>query len=218
MAANIRRIPILTHSPLHRVFTSLMSDEIQPVHILVKLNLDAVQGDDFKQSVLYADQERIFIQRLDCHRLHEVVFAGAAQTKQEGKWCKKYNCAGKLYMGKPGRGQSFLIDTETREFYTDCTDSPLPSLWWRQAMSDANEITEDLVGDRNLGSEIVRRTVDTLSKGMRRLPNICPECGASVTRSDYGSQLATCPTHGQLDYGGDMVFAIGRFKEAFGLD
>jgi hypothetical protein len=72
-----------------------------------------------------------------------------------------------------------------------------------------------LIGDRNLGSEIVRQTVATLSVGMRRMPNICPKCDEEVFPNDFSNKVGRCPNHGQLEDPGDMVIAIESFSRAF---
>lgn len=219
MAANITRIPILKRPPLHKLFTSLMSDQDLLVFVPMTLGLEDIKEKRPVDGVLYARRELISIERLHRdRRSNEVVFAGAAYTKHADGWRRKYRCAGRLFLsGRQTGSVGWLVDTESSEFFTDCTDSPLPMLWWRRAMQEGHELVNDLVGDYVLGDEVVRHTVNTLSRGMRRLPNICPECGSIVTRSEWGMQLATCPVHGQLDYGGDLVIAIGKFEEAFGI-
>jgi len=219
MTTDIERIPILKRPPIHKLVASWLSDEDQPIHVFVELALDQVRESDPGRSTLYAKRERVIIERLHHDRRRQkVVFAGNVVGK-DGR--KKYPCAGSIHLKpRPSDGlfaQGWLVDMETPDFFTDCVRSPLPSLWWRRAMGDANELVESVVGDRRLGAEIVRRTISTMSREMRRLPNICPDCGQEVSRSDWGAQLATCPMHGQLDNGGDMVIAIGDFGKAFGL-
>jgi hypothetical protein len=211
MADDLTRIPILKRPPLQQLWLSHMSDKDQPVFVEMTLGLNYVH--ELPPS-FYSKRERILIERLHHNRRQGImVFSGAAYRKESGQWRRHYTCAGRIFLQNgESRQAGWLVDTE-KKLFTDCADSPLPAIRWRRAMQEANNLVEDLVGDRFLGEEVVRRTVNTLSEGMLRLPSACSKCGAAVQISEWGSQPATCPNCGPLDDGEDlMVFAIPRFR------
>jgi predicted Zn-ribbon and HTH transcriptional regulator len=210
MADDLTRIPILKRPPVQKLWLSHMSDEDQPVFVEMTLGLEYV---DELPSGFYSKRELILIERLHHNRRQGImVFSGAAYRKERGQWRKHYSCAGRIFLRNgESRQAGWLVDTE--KLFTDCTDSPLPAIRWRQAMQEANNLMQDLVGDHFLGEEVVRRTVNILSEGMLRRPSACSKCGAEVQVSEWGSQAANCPNCGPLDDGEDlMVYAIPRFR------
>jgi hypothetical protein len=209
MAANLTKIPILKRPPLHKLYESLMSDDDQPTLVSVTLGKSNPRKKNSSKKVW------VFITRLHRDRLSgTVVFGGSVCRKEEGQWRTEYHCAGTIYLRNQDLlSNGWLVNLEGSDIFTDCTDSPLPAVRWRRAMQDADEILADLVGDRFLGSEIVRRTIDILSDGMRRMPSVCSKCGAEVEISEWGDQPATCPNCGFLDDGEDlMVYALPRIR------
>jgi hypothetical protein len=214
MAAAAHYIHIIKRPTVRQLVASFLSDELQKVTAPFGLE---VREEDKQGDYPVAETERVHITSLSHDQTwYQVWFMGTVIKPKRPNL--KYHCAGRVYTTKQGKYVGGFVNIsalmQASGFsYGEALDSDM----WRQELKDASDLTDLLLGQRWMGAEIIKHAMHSLNQRVRRLPDICPECGSEleIKAQIASAPRAICPNHGHLGTPGDRVIAIKSHSRAF---